>query len=209
MKTLSLLLILTLLSFCNRQSERVTGTSPENDRLCSAIVPLPDTSFSSVEALIYNITIFDTINSGVLENLRDMYDSVPGILTFRGGPYRDFPKHGKVAGRPESISVDWTFKTAFDTTKTPYGIWGGGTGWTGQPLLADWPDDLTGNSTTNKEIIVASLAGELYFLDYSTGHLRNTIDVFNVIKGTPSLDRHSTVIFMWDRGRDQSSFRQW
>jgi len=68
MKTLSLLLILTLLSFCNRQSERVTGTSPENDRLCSAIVPLPDTSFSSVEALIYNITIFDTINSGVLEN---------------------------------------------------------------------------------------------------------------------------------------------
>ena len=189
MKTLSLLLILTLLSFCNRQSERVTGTSPENDRLCSAIVPLPDTSFSSVEALIYNITIFDTINSGVLENLRDMYDSVPGILTFRGGPYRDFPKHGKVAGRPESISVDWTFKTAFDTTKTPYGIWGGGTGWTGQPLLADWPDDLTGNSTTNKEIIVASLAGELYFLDYSTGQpSRNTIDVFNVIKGTPSLD---------------------
>lgn len=189
MKTLSLLLILTLLSFCNRQSERVTGTSPENDRLCSAIVPLPDTSFSSVEALIYNITIFDTINSGVLENLRDMYDSVPGILTFRGGPYRDFPKHGKVAGRPESISVDWTFKTAFDTTKTPYGIWGGGTGWTGPPLLADWPDDLTGNSTTNKEIIVASLAGELYFLDYSTGQpSRNTIDVFNVIKGTPSLD---------------------
>lgn len=98
MKTLSLLLILTLLSFCNRQSERVTGTSSENDSLGTAISPLPDTSFSSVEALIYDITIFDTINSGIIEDLRDLYDSVPGILTFRGGPYRDFPKYGKVAG---------------------------------------------------------------------------------------------------------------
>ncbi len=189
MKTISLLLMLTLLSFCGSQRDRVAAASSAHDGRYTAISPLPDTSFSSVEALIYEITIFDTINSGVIADLRNLYDSVPGILTFRGGPYRNYPKYGKIAGRPDSIAVDWVFKTAFDTTKTPYGIWGGGTGWTGQPLLAEWSTDITGNTIPNREIIIGSLAGKVYFLDYSTGQpSRNTINVANVIKGTPSLD---------------------
>jgi outer membrane protein assembly factor BamB len=189
MKTLTLLFALTLLSACGGERGKAADNTSLNDTIHGAILPLPDTSFSSVEALIYEIQILDTINSGVITDLRDLYDSVPGILTFRGGPFRDFPKHGKVTGRPDSISVDWTFKTAFDTTKTPYGIWGGGTGWTGQPLLMESQNDITGNSAPNREVIIGSLAGEIYFIDYYTGEpSRNTIDVFNVIKGTPSLD---------------------
>ena len=189
MKKLSLLLILILLSFCGRQRERVAVASSSNGRLGTAISPLPDTSFSSVEALVYEINIFDTINSGIISDLGNLYDSVPGILTFRGGPYRDFPKHGKVSDRPGSITVDWVFKTAFDTTKTPYGIWGGGTGWTGQPLLAEWPADINGETAPSREIIVGSLSGKIYFLNYSTGlPSRNAINVVNIIKGTPSLD---------------------
>ena len=72
-------------------------------------------------------------------------------INLRGGPYRDFSKHGNVADRLDSIAIDWVFKTAFDTTKTPYGIWGGGTGWTGQPLLADWQGSTAGKNFTNRE----------------------------------------------------------
>jgi hypothetical protein len=189
MKNLALLLMLTLLSFCGSQREKTSDVSSANNGTCTATSPLPDTSFSSIEALIYEINIIDTINSGVIADLRNFYDSVPGVLTFRGGPFRDYPKYGKVSSRPDSIAIDWIFKTAVDTTKTPYGIWGGGTGWTGQPLLTGLPGDTTGIIAPKREIIVGSLAGEVYFLDYSTGQpTRNTIDVINVIKGTPSLD---------------------
>ncbi|NMB36772.1 MAG: dehydrogenase [Bacteroidales bacterium] len=189
MRTLYVLLILTLLTFCNRQKEGNATAMSASDTLCTIIPHLPDTSFSSIDALIYEITIFDTLNSGIVEDLRNPYDSTPGILTFRGGPYRDFPKHGNVADRPDSIAIDWVFKTAFDTTKTPYGIWGGGTGWTGQPLLADWQGSTAGKNFTNREVIVGSLAGKVYFLNYTTGQpSRTEINVVNVIKGTPSLD---------------------
>ncbi len=94
--------------------------------------------------------------------------------------------------------IDWKFETAVDTTRTKYGVWGGGTGWTGQPLFVEWPDSclniLRKNQAVNtgfsgKEIIVGSLCGKVYCIDFETGNAsRSPIPVGNPVKGTVSLD---------------------
>jgi hypothetical protein len=36
------------------------------------------------------------------------------------------------------LKLLWDFQTNVDTLKGRYGYWGGGAGWTGQPLLLNW-----------------------------------------------------------------------
>jgi len=45
---------------------------------------------------------------------------------------------GKIFGIPERTTRRWMHITHYDTTETQYGMWGGGQGWTGQPLLVRW-----------------------------------------------------------------------
>lgn len=160
---------------------------------------LPDTVFASTKDLKYDITLFDTITPGDLSDLNSAYDSVPGILTFRGTPYRDAPFCVHVDSIPSKIKIDWTYTTEYDTTKTSFGTWGGGTGWTGQPLYIHWTpeqvesfkqksDSLT-QFFDDEEIIIASLSGYVHFINYKTGKpSRKRIDALNNVKGTPSLD---------------------
>ncbi|MGI6319740.1 MAG: hypothetical protein ACOXZK_01965 [Bacteroidales bacterium] len=56
------------------------------------------------------------------------------IFCFRGNAQRNSPTRGLISGRPTDIEEIWTFATGYDTTTTEYGTWGGGSGWTGQPL---------------------------------------------------------------------------
>jgi len=155
---------------------------------------LPDTVFDSVGDIDYDIEVVDSVSSGVLRGFEDLYDSVPGIFTFRGGPHRDARTFsGKIKGTPSKIILDWKSATAVR------GDWGGGSGWTGQPVYVEWTNEqvekfkktspeITG-SFNNKEIIVGSLCGELYFIDYETGdYSRSPLDVGNPIKGSVSLD---------------------
>lgn len=164
-----------------------------------ATLPLPDTSYASIGELDYKIDLTDSLQDGTLTDLRDEYANVPGIFTFRGGPRRDAAFHGTVKGEPDSISVDWCFRTAYDGRKSDFGVWGGGTGWTGQPLYVCWPDSCMQQfqkrspallpSFSKEEIIVGSLCGKVYFIDFQTGDSsRRSINVHNTIKGTPSLD---------------------
>jgi len=163
------------------------------------ILPLPDTTYPSVENITYNITIMDTTTSGELSNYDDVYENTNGIYTFRGNSLRNAPYCGHIEKRPTDIDVEWTFTTDVDLTKTDYGTWGGGSGWTGQPLYVEWNDSLmqlfkqSSDSLTenfgNKEIIVGSLCGKMYFINYETGKAsRKPINVFNPIKGTAMLD---------------------
>lgn len=165
----------------------------------AALSVLPDTMFESAKKLHFLIDTFDRKTPGFLKNLSDKYADAPGIFTFRGSPSRNPSFIGHVAGRPSKVSVDWAFSTKVDTTHTEYGVWGGGTGWTGQPLFVDWPDSLvqrlrgnamlSDNAFSGKEIMVASLCGMEYFIDFETGRpSRKPIDLGNVIKGTPSID---------------------
>lgn len=169
-------------------------TSTDSVEVEPDTIMLPDTAFESLGDIDYDVEIIDTVTSGTLNSISNPYDSVPGIFTFRGGQLRDARKYsGSVKGTPTKIVQDWVAHTAVR------GQWGGGTGWTGQPVYVKWTDEqmaqfrktspeISGNFG-KEEIIVGSLCGEVYFLNYETGeNSRSPIDVGNPIKGSVSLD---------------------
>ena len=144
----------------------------------STLVPLPDTIFESISAVKYSITIFDSVIDPFISNYEDPYLKDTGnVLTFRGNRFRNGDFEGRIEGTPTTIVQDWAFKTAYDTRQSNAGQWGGGTGWTGQPLLYD------------SIVICTSLCSKAYFLDWETGKMVcNPINVRNPIKGTAMLD---------------------
>lgn len=162
------------------------------------VEPLPDTVYESASAVRFTIDRRDTVTPGKVDNLTDLYAAAPGSLTFRNGMWRQADFGGRVKGNPSEIVVDWTFVTGADNRSTGFGSWGGGTGWTGQPLYVEWPDSMlskikaTQGTTADfgkREIILGSLAGRVYFINYETGKAsREAIPVGNPIKGTISLD---------------------
>lgn len=156
-------------------------------------------SYPSAEKIEYVVEVKDSETSAQLTNTTDLYDKAPGIFTFRGTARRDMPQSGSLKGRPSGIKRVWTFKTAFDGRETSYGTWGGGSGWTGQPLYVEWPDSLMERQRkespaltadfSKREIIVGSLSGDVCFIDYATGRAsRKSHKSGNPIKGTISLD---------------------
>lgn len=191
----AMMLLFAGVTSCKGMIGTNSGKASDNDSVAKVdTVMLPDTVYESVGDLSFDIEVLDTLTSGVLSSLNDPYDSVPGIFTFRGGQRRDARVYsGKVKGVPSKIVKDWVFNTAVR------GKWGGGTGWTGEPVYVKWTDEqvaqfkktspeITANFT-NEEIIVGSLCGELYFLNFNTGEQsRSPLDVGNPIKGSVSLD---------------------
>lgn len=160
---------------------------------------LPDTMYRSASEIVYKIDVADTTISPKLRSLRDMYADAPGIFTFRGSPRRDMPYRGTLDSIPSKIRRVWVFRTDYDSRQTDYGTWGGGSGWTGQPVYVEWSDSLLSlqhqkskaltSSFSNKEIIVGSLCGNVYFIDYNTGRAsRQPFEGKNPIKGSVSLD---------------------
>lgn len=137
-------------------------------------------------------------------NIQDLYfevdeDNPDGIFTFRGGNQRNSPTRGYLSFQPKKLIKSWSFQTDVDTLNGPFGYWGGGAGWTGQPLVVNWnkseisqlnnlnPQFLSKNEL--KEIIQISLSGKIYFLDFDTGaETRPPLFIRNPIKGTPSID---------------------
>lgn len=201
----TLILFLTIFSSCSGGAAKSSdAAAADSDSVAAAALAqpiparLPDTAYASVEALQYKIEHVDTSADGRLGSLANLYADAPGTMTFRNGPLRQADYGGKVAGTPSQIVVDWTFHTAEDYTPTSVGSWGGGTGWTGQPLYVEWPDSLLSrmkasgaveNDFSGREIMVGSLYGSVYFIDFATGKAsRKAIPVGNPIKGTISLD---------------------
>lgn len=121
------------------------------------------------------------------------------VFCFRGNASRNSPSRGRVFAKPTEIVEDWKFVTNYDTSKTIYGVWGGGSGWTGQPLIINWnqeqkeklhiTDQEFLNDPTALEVIIGSLCGDIYFLNSETGTAtRNPLSIHNTIKGTVSVD---------------------
>lgn len=121
------------------------------------------------------------------------------IFCFRGNHFRNAPSRGNIVGKPLKVELDWKFTTRYDNTKTQYGVWGGGSGWTGQPLVVKWTKeqkDRLGiidtdflNDDDALEVIVGSLSGDVYFINFSSGDsTRLHLSVNGPIKGTPSVD---------------------
>ena len=164
-----------------------------------AYAQLPDTMYQSAKKIQYVVQVKDTLTSPRLTNLTDLYDKAPGIFTFRGSSRRDMPQSGRLQGSPTTIKREWTFLTKVNTTETKYGTWGGGSGWTGQPVYVEWPDSLIERQRreskaltedfSKREIIVGSLSGDVYFINFDNGKAsRRAHKSGNPIKGSVSLD---------------------
>ncbi len=171
-----------LLASCGSDSTKSTQTTTAADTTKTEIAahkvtPLPDTCFASVEKVKYQVEVLDP-NAKPIDVTKQLYDN-DNVLSFRKNPMRNADFGGTVKGTPSTVEVDWKFMT--DGTHGGSGAksWGGGSGWTGQPLYLK----------KSNEIVVGSLCGKVYFIDYATGKAtRSPLVVTNPIKGTVSLD---------------------
>jgi outer membrane protein assembly factor BamB len=193
--------VLLLLAGCTGRKAPVAGEADSTQTEPEVPVEqlfLPDTAYASAEVVEYVVEDEDSV-AAPLKDLDDRYEGKEGVYVFRKDLRRDAHFGGRVKGIPDTIVVAWEFATAYDTTHTRFGTWGGGSGWTGQPLYVKWTDSqiaqfrksspgLTADFA-NEEIIVGSLCGKGYFINYQTGKAsREPLDLGNVVKGTVGLD---------------------
>ena len=116
-----------------------------------------------------------------------------GILTFRGNAFRTNGAVGTVESAG-SLSRLWEAESgsAKGSKQTYYG-----TGWTGQPVIVKWSQEVREKSNIYdakkeisglKEVIIAGLDGNIRFLNLETGELtRNSIKLGYPMRGTPSV----------------------
>ncbi len=136
------------------------------------------------------------------------YTELEGVTTFRGNNYRDAASWGGAQITDEALTLLNTKVTGDEGSK-------GGMGWTGQPLIVKWPDEVRAKMTTlaeqyrNKEgfveVIYASLNGYVYFMDLETGEkTRNPFNVGGPVSGTPSLDPRGYPVLYVGQGLQSS-----
>ena len=119
------------------------------------------------------------------------YTDLEGITTFRGNHYRDTAAFGTVPANPSKLDVVYEVDT---------GALGkyGGIGWTGQPTVVRWPEEIreTMNIIEEKrgkedlvEVICGALDGKVYFFDLDDGlPTRAPIDTRAPIRGSVTID---------------------
>jgi len=130
-----------------------------------------------------------------------LYSNVTGIVTFRGNNYRDSAVYGTVNVTQKKLTKVWSV----DTGELPRSDIGGateatwtGSGWVGQPLIVKWPDnikqlmnmyDWAKQKEGLVEVILATMDGNVYFLDLETGEqTRDKLKIGMPFKGAGSLD---------------------
>lgn len=125
------------------------------------------------------------------------YQGVPGILTFRGNNFRNCASWGTVTSGATTLEQVWEYGNLGSLASTFDYNWSG-TGWTGQPIVVTWSDEVRAcmNLYPEKklkssltEIIQVAMDGKIYFLDMDDGSpTRDPLNVGFTIKGTPCLD---------------------
>ncbi len=121
----------------------------------------------------------------------DKYSSLEGVTCFRGNNYRDSGSYGFADVKLEKLEKVWFVKNG------KIDIWTG-VGWNGQPAIVKWSDEVRDmmNITPEKkkkadlkEIIYATLDGNIYFLDLDDGKpTRPPINVGSPHKGSVTID---------------------
>jgi hypothetical protein len=121
----------------------------------------------------------------------EAYADVKGVLTFGGNNYRNTFSCGTAP------IVEKQMRRTWEQSIGGLGNWTG-TGWTGQPLIVQWSDEvrpLLGVAEEFRqmqgftEVIYPAMDGKIYFFELETGtKTRNPINVGAVIKSTPCLD---------------------
>ncbi len=175
-------------------ADSVGTATVKEKKLSLEELTLPDTAYASVSKMSYVVECADS-GPAKMKYYDDLYaNRSDRVMTFRRNLMRNADFGGRVTGTPSTIEIAWSYTTPSGTER-----WGGGSGWTGQPLYAHWTaaemDSLRKGgaplteSFGEEEIMVGSLCGMGFFLNFETGKpSRKPLDLHNVVKGTMSLD---------------------
>jgi hypothetical protein len=119
------------------------------------------------------------------------YSALEGVTCFRGNNYRDSASYGTVDIKEKKLEKVWFIKNG------KIDEWSG-TGWNGQPAIVKWSNDVKNIMNINpakkkkadlKEVIYATLDGNIYFLDLDDGKpTRNPIRTGVPHKGSVAVD---------------------
>lgn len=128
------------------------------------------------------------------------YSALPGVITFGGNNYRNTNSYGTAELTNKKFGSQWTAPTGSLTTPTTAGAssYWSGNGWTGQPLLVEWPKetrqimnmyDWAKEAESLVEVIYPSMDGYVYFYELQTGQkTRDALNMGYVYKGTGTVD---------------------
>ena len=121
----------------------------------------------------------------------DEYSGLEGVTCFRGNNYRDSASYGFADVKLQKLEKAWYVKNG------RIDIWTG-VGWTGQPAIVKWSDEVKNimniisekkKKSDLKEVIYATLDGKIYFLDLDDGKpTRPPINVGSSHKGSVAVD---------------------
>lgn len=139
------------------------------------------------------------------------YTEQAGVTTFRGNNYRNTASYGTRDIKDKKLEIIWEHGTSAISAHNSY--WPG-SGWTGQPIIINWPeetrkvmnlkDEFKGKDLT--EVIYPILDGNIYFLDLETGKpTRNKINLGFSIKGTGMVDPRGYPLFYTGMGLNENN----
>ena len=125
------------------------------------------------------------------------YGQASGVLTFRGNNFRSSGAFGLVDLREKTMAQVWE-RPVGSLASSSWSFSWTGTGWTGQPIIVEWSDEVREMMNLNpdkkakkglKEVIYATMDGNVYFFDLDDGKdTRPAIRIGASIKGTPAVD---------------------
>ncbi len=124
------------------------------------------------------------------------YTGAKGIVTFRGNNFRDNAQYGLAEISERKFGDSW--RQATDGLSDSSGGYWGGSGWTGQPLIVEWPAstrrvmnmyDWAREKEGLVEVIYCTLDGFVNFFDLETGErTRDRVFLGWSFKGAGALD---------------------
>lgn len=150
----------------------------------------------------------------ILFDLPERYAKLDGVFGFRGNNFRNGAAFGTADVSSKSLSVVW--KSATSGLADSDGSYWTGSGWTGQALIAKWPEATRKNMTAMYEwarekkdlveVIHATLDGHVYFYELTTGEkTRDPLNLGFNFKGAGALDPRGYPILYVGAGVDSST----
>lgn len=150
----------------------------------------------------------------ILFDLPERYAKLDGVFGFRGDNFRTGAAFGTADVSSKSLSVVW--KSATSGLADSDGSYWTGSGWTGQALIAKWPEATRKNMTAMYEwarekkdlveVIHATLDGHVYFYELTTGEkTRDPLNLGFNFKGAGALDPRGYPILYVGAGVDSST----
>ena len=139
------------------------------------------------------------------------YTQLNGITAFRGDNFRSGAAFGTAKVSKKTLSIDWA-KTTSGMGDTNGNYWSG-SGWTGQPIVVQWPEKTRKNISAMYdwarekdglvEVIYATMGGRIYFYDLDSGeYTREPMYLGFTFKGAGSLDPRGYPIMYVGAGVD-------